>query len=119
MNRIFLSGFCVELDVVAPTGILKSQAKKDSGVKILSPSLVPHVQILAIQKTLGKQSRIFRVSGSKVIPPQSFSLRPVQGTDREGRRAGRKREPVLNNDGSAPHNNSFWFTGHFHRHYLI
>lgn len=106
--------------MVAPTGILKSQAKKDSGVKIFSPSsLVPHVQIIAIQKTLGKQSRIFLVSGSKVIPPQSFSLKPVQGTDREGGRAGRKREPVLNNNGSAPHNNSFWFTEHFHRHYLI
>ena len=105
-NRDFLSEFCVELNMLVSTRMLKSQTKKYFCVRLLYPSLVPQcLNHSNSEDSLGKQSRIFLLSGPKGTPPRSVSLKPVQGMEREGK-LEESGKPVLNNNRSPPYNNS-------------
>lgn len=106
VHRDFLSEFCVELNVFVSTRMLKGQTKKYFGVRLLYPSLVPQcLNHSNSEDSLGKQSRMFPISGPKGTPPRSLSLKPVQETEREGK-LEESGKPVLNNNRSPPSNNS-------------
>lgn len=110
-----LSGFCAELNMVAPTGYENAKPRK---ILVSDSFILLWFHVLKseqLRRLSPRTEQIFPISGPEGTASAS---RQHQGRSNEGE-LGESGKPVLNNNSWPLYNNSFWFTEHFHRRYLI